>query len=145
MTTSPRLPLAASLLAVMLAGCAATASPAPSQPAASPSAAPTASAAPSGEAPGTPEEAAALVIAANQDFAGFKAKDPNAIGQCCWWEVTQTSDGYRVLVHAGWGDCPSGCIENHEWVYTVSSTGEVALVEESGDPVPAGGIPEGGA
>jgi hypothetical protein len=134
---------------LLVAACGFSASTAPSPSAAAPSASASASAsvapsAPSGEAPGTPEEAAALVIAQNQDFLGFGAKNPDAIGQCCWWEVTQTSDGYRVLVHAGWGDCPSGCIENHEWVYAVSSSGEVELLEESGDPVPAGGIPEGG-
>jgi hypothetical protein len=133
---------------LLVAACTgATASSSPSQAAATPSAQASSSAAasaPSGEAPGTPEEAAALVIAQNQDFLGFGAKNPDAIGQCCWWEVTQTSEGYRVLVHAGWGDCPSGCIENHEWVYAVSSAGEVELLEESGDPVPAGGIPEGG-
>jgi hypothetical protein len=133
---------------LLVAACTgATASTSPSQAAATPSAQVSSSAAaseaPSGEAPSTPEEAAALVIAANQDFLGFEARNADMIGQCCWWEVTETSDGYRVLVHAGWGDCPSGCINNHEWVYTVSTAGEVALLEESGDPVPAGGIPEG--
>jgi len=151
MSDSRRLPLAASLLVLLVAACAASASTAPSQPGASSSAAPSASAgsasagAPaSGEAPTSAEEAAALVIGANQDFLGFKAKDPDAIGQCCWWTASPTTDGYRVVVHAGWGDCPSGCIENHEWVYTVSSAGEVKLEEETGDPVPAGGIPAGG-
>jgi hypothetical protein len=156
MSPRPRLLPAASLVLALVAACTgATATTSPSQPSATPSAAASASApasapastgasAPSGEAPTTPEAAAALVIAQNQDFLGFNAKDPDLIGQCCWWEVTQSSDGYRVLVHAGWGDCPSGCIENHEWVYNVSPTGEVTLLEESGDDIPAGGIPDGG-
>jgi hypothetical protein len=142
----PRLLLVASLMVALAAACTGTtASTSPSQTsAASPSGqASTPASQPAGEPPSTPEEAAALVIEANQDFLGFEAKNPDTIGQCCWWEVTQSSDGYRVLVHAGWGDCPSGCINEHEWVYNVAPTGEVTLLEETGDPVPAGGIPEG--
>ena len=139
------------LVGLLVAACTGTtASTSPSQAAATPSAQASESAgvsspssAPSGGAPTTPEAAAALVIAQNQDFLGFEAKNPDMIGQCCWWEVTQSSDGYRVVVHAGWGDCPSGCINEHEWIYNVSPTGEVALLEETGDPVPAGGIPTG--
>jgi hypothetical protein len=37
----------------------------------------------------------------------------------------------------GWGDCPAGCINEHRWTYAVSSTGDVDLVDESGDPLPA--------
>ena len=147
MNRRPRLLLGATIVLALVAACTGTtATTSPSQPAASPSAqasTPASTSAPSGGAPTTPEAAAALVIAQNQDFLGFEAKNPDMIGQCCWWEVTQSSDGYRVLVHAGWGDCPSGCIDNHEWVYNVSPTGEVTLHDESGDPVPAGGIPEG--
>ena len=65
------------------------------------------------------------------------------IGQCCWYEVTEAADGWDVLVHAGWGDCPSGCINKHEWTYSVSQTGEVELTGETGDPVPAGELPAG--
>ena len=150
MNRRPRLLLAPALVLALVAACTGTTpSTSPSQPATTASAQAPASesaaaSAPAGEAPTSPEEAAALVIAQNQDFLGFEAQNPDMIGQCCWWEVTQSSDGYRVLVHAGWGDCPAGCIDEHEWVYNVSPAGEVTLLEETGDPVPAGGIPEGG-
>jgi hypothetical protein len=149
MPTSNRLLLPLVLgLALITSGCAGAA--APGSPSASAAASqPAASVAPSAAAsvagPTTPEDAAALVVAQEPLFAGFGPKDADAIGQCCWHEVTQTSDGYRVLVHAGWGDCPSGCIENHEWIFDVSSSGEVSLVNESGDPVPPDGIPDGPA
>jgi hypothetical protein len=134
----------------LLAGClgVSPASVPPSQSAVpSASSAPPASAstAPSGQAPTTPEEAAALVIESDQQFLGFDEKNPDMIGQCCWWEVTQTAEGYRVLLEAGWGDCQAGCIERHRWVYQVTRAGEVILLEESGSPIPDGGIPGGPA
>ena len=151
MNRRPRLLLAPALvLALVAAFTGTTPSTSPSQPSttASPQASAPASesapaSAPAGEAPTSPEEAAALVIAQNQDFLGFEAQNSDMSGQCCWWEVTQSSDGYRVLVHAGWGDCPAGCINKHEWTYSVSENGEVELTGETGDPVPAGELPAG--
>ena len=112
---------------------------------AEPTAAPPSAAAPSVAAANvtSPEEAAQLLISRNPLFAGFTPQDPNMIGQCCWYEATEVADGYQVTFHAGWGDCPSGCINQHEWTFTVSPTGSVELTEESGDPIPVGGIPAG--
>ena len=36
----------------------------------------------------------------------------------------------------GWGDCPAGCINKHNWVFEVSAAGVVAPAGESGDPLP---------
>ena len=83
------------------------------------------------------------MLAEDPRFAGFGPQDPDMIGQCCWYEVTEAGDGWNVLVHAGWGDCPAGCINKHEWTYSVSPTGEVELTGETGDPVPAGELPAG--
>lgn len=146
---TPRSPLGVLLVsALLLAACQGTASSSPANPGtAAPSAGasePASAAPPSVAGPTSPEEAAELVLASDPRFAGFGPQDPNLIGQCCWYEVTQKADGYQVLVHAGWGDCPSGCIEKHEWIFDVSPSGEVTLVEESGDPVPADGIPGNG-
>ena len=41
----------------------------------------------------------------------------------------------RYVFKRGWGDCPSGCMAEHFWVFTVSD-GVVQLVTEYGDPVP---------
>jgi len=144
-----RPPLALVLGATLIVAACSTgaASSSPSQPASAssvPSASAAASAAPSGAAPASPDEAAELVIASDPRFLGFGPLNPDAIGQCCWYESTRTTDGYQVLIHAGWGDCPSGCIEKHEWTFNVSSAGVVSLLSETGDPVPAAGIPVGG-
>jgi hypothetical protein len=139
--------LAFLLCAVFLAGCASAAAPAASRP---PSAAPSfiasPSAAGSAAASGpieTPDEAARLVIASDSNFERVGKKDPDAIGQCCYYEAVRGQDGYRVRITMGWGDCPAGCIEHHTWTYAVSGDGVIELIGQSGDPVPPGGIPSG--
>jgi Carboxypeptidase regulatory-like domain len=92
----------------------------------------------------SPDAAAARLAQLYPQFAAIGAQDPDLIGQCCWWEATRADGGYEIRIHVGWGDCPSGCINGHEWKYAVASTGAVSLVAESGDPVPAGVLPGGG-
>jgi hypothetical protein len=87
--------------------------------------------------PLTSGEAVDLVLGQNPLFAGLAPRDPELIGQAAWYEVTTTDDPWRVEIRVGWGDCPAGCISEHRWTYAVSSTGDVDLVEESGDPLPA--------
>jgi len=90
--------------------------------------------------PGTPitsEEAVDQVLQQNPLFAAIGPHDPELIGQAAWYEVTETAGGWQVEIRVGWGDCPAGCINEHRWTYAVSSTGDVDLVEESGDPLPA--------
>ncbi|MDQ5839580.1 MAG: carboxypeptidase-like regulatory domain-containing protein [Chloroflexota bacterium] len=87
--------------------------------------------------PLTSAEAVDLVLAQNELFAGLAPRDPELIGQAAWYEVSESDDGWRVEIRMGWGDCPAGCINEHRWTYAVSSTGDVDLVEESGDPIPA--------
>jgi hypothetical protein len=90
--------------------------------------------------PGTPitsGEAVDLVLEQNPLFAAIGPRDPELIGQAAWYEVTETASGWQLEIRIGWGDCPAGCIAEHRWTYAVSSTGDVDLVEESGDPLPA--------
>jgi carboxypeptidase family protein len=83
--------------------------------------------------------AAARVISAHPEFAGIVPLNTELIGQCCWYEAVEAPGGYQVTIHVGWGDCPAGCIEKHEWVYSVSAAnGSIALLSEQGSPVPAG-------
>jgi hypothetical protein len=86
----------------------------------------------------TPEEAAARVIALEPGLAGIGERDPDLIGGCCFWQATESDDGFDVTFEVGWGDCPAGCIERHQWVYAVGRDGSVGLVSEAGDPVPSG-------
>jgi hypothetical protein len=87
--------------------------------------------------PITSAEAVDLVLQQNPLFAATAHRDPEVIGQADWYEVHETAEGWQVEIRMGWGDCPAGCINEHRWTYAVSSTGDVDLVEESGDPLPA--------
>jgi len=98
----------------------------------------------------TPEEAARLVLAVDSRFRGIAPLDPDLIGQAAWYRVTPTANGFEVVVRIGWGDCPSGCIDEHLWTYQVTSDGAVGYVDEQGPTVPPdviggiGGNPGGG-
>ena len=56
-------------------------------------------------------------------------------------EYDSLSDEYRFQL--GWGDCPSGCIGKHFWVFTVHD-GKVTLVREEGTPFGGWHLPPGG-
>ena len=91
--------------------------------------------------PGDATGAARAVLAQNDRFAGIGPRDPDLIGQAAWYEVAASGGGWRVTVRIGWGDCEAGCISEHRWVYGVSSSGVVSLIDERGDALPdASGI-----
>jgi hypothetical protein len=121
------------LLAVAACGSGAGASPTPSP---SPTRGPVT----------TSEEAVAAVIATEPRLTGIAARDPNLIGQGSWYEVTPASGvgAFLVKVQVGWGDCPAGCINGHEWVYAVQPDGTAVLQSESGDVVPPEAWPSPG-
>jgi hypothetical protein len=136
----PRM-FAALLLAIVIgaAGCSGASAPSASQGA---------SPAPSVGGPvTTPDDAVARVVAHEPRFAGITKRDPEMIGQGSWYEVAPASGvgAFVVTVRVGWGDCPSGCIEEHTWVYAVAPDGTVTLQSEEGDPVPADALPAPGA
>lgn len=84
-----------------------------------------------------PEEAAALVLASDPQFAGIGKQNPDLIGASAWWTADPIADGaFRITITKGWGDCPAGCINKHLWIFEVSADGQVNLVDESGDPLP---------
>ena len=89
-------------------------------------------------ASGVTDAAAAvrLVLAEQDRFAGIGPRDDNLIGQSSWFQVTDTDDGWQVLVRIGWGDCPAGCINEHRWTYAVSRDGTVELQRDEGDDLP---------
>ncbi len=136
MNTRLALPLLAALC-LLIAACssAGAASPSQSRPAPTPT--------PIAADVTTPEEAAALVIATDPRFAGTIKLNPDLIGASQWWEAAPLDDGFKITLTIGWGDCPAGCINRHTWVYQVTADGGVTLLEESGDPMPAGILPNG--
>lgn len=120
------------LLTTVLAACGPAATPSPSVP---PSARPTPT--PIANPVTTPAEAAALVIATNPLFAGAAPLTPDVIGASKWWIATPTAGGYTIELTIGWGDCQAGCINRHVWTFEVAADGTVALVKETGEPIPA--------
>ena len=85
------------------------------------------------------DRAAAAVLATDPLFANLQADNPDLIGQCCFYTVRQTADGWAVTVEIGWGDCPAGCIDKHRWTFTVDkAAGAVTKTGETGPAVPSG-------
>ena len=85
----------------------------------------------------TEAEAVQRVLAQDSRFTGIGPVDPDLIGQAAWYEVAGTADGWQVRIRIGWGDCPAGCIHQHQWTYAVTRSGAVSLLNEEGDPAPA--------
>jgi hypothetical protein len=141
-----RSPMIALAVGLTLGACspsatppASAAPPASNAPSASsPIGSPAPSVAPSQTSVGSSEAAAAVVLASDSRFAELKAKDPNLIGQCCFYTATPAADGFAVTIEIGWGDCPAGCIDRHHWFYSVSTDGTIHLDREDGKPVPSG-------
>lgn len=137
------------LLAAAIGGCAIAASP--ESPAESSVPAPAtqvpatatqvpATATPIAAAPvTTPDEAVARVVAAEPRFAAIGRFDPELIGQPSWYTVEPAADpgAFVVTFRIGSGDCPSGCIDEHRWVYHVAPDGAVTLASGTGDPDPS--------
>ena len=86
----------------------------------------------------TPDEAAARVLTQLGRWPGVGPFDPNGVGQCCGYRVVQVADGWTVTIEVGWGDCPAGCIDHHQWRYLVRPDGTIVVQGESGPTVPAG-------
>jgi hypothetical protein len=85
----------------------------------------------------TPEQAAHVVLAQDARFHDLPRHDPNLIGQGSWWDVVETGQAYEVTVEIGWGDCEAGCINRHQWLYSVGRDGTVNLLNERGDRLPS--------
>jgi hypothetical protein len=131
MTASRRLALLLLGAIVLVAGCGGAAS----------SPGPVASPSPSLSVVGpvrTEADAVARVVAHEARFGGIRARDPDLIGQAAWYEVAPASGvgAYIVTMRIGWGDCPSGCLDEHTWTFAVLPDGGVRLQSEGGSGVP---------
>ena len=143
MTRTPTSALLA--LLVLVAGACGSGASAPS-PTGSPSAAPPSPSSSVVLPITTPDQAAQLVVAGDARFKGIGPRDPNLIGGCCFYEAADNGDGsFGVTIEIGWGDCPSGCLNRHHWVYSVAADGTIALQREDGPPVPPDAGSGGGA
>lgn len=84
----------------------------------------------------TAEAAVARVQVVEPALARIGPFEPDAIGQAHWWEARPAPNGWQVTFRIGWGDCPAGCISEHQFLYEVSTDGSVALIGEGGEPIP---------
>lgn len=94
----------------------------------------------------TEADAVARVVAHEPRFTGIGARDPDLIGQAAWYEVAPASGvgAFIVSMRLGWGDCPSGCLDEHSWLYAVGPDGSVTLQSEGGSAVPPDAWPAPG-
>lgn len=86
----------------------------------------------------TATDALERVVAHEPRLAGIQPFDSGLVGQASWYTVQPASGVgvFVVTVRVGWGDCESGCIDEHGWVYAIGPDGSVSGVSESGPPVP---------
>lgn len=50
--------------------------------------------------------------------------------------VERSSRRWRFRFTVGWGDCPSGCVNGHEWLFEVDDANGARFVGSAGDPLP---------
>ena len=82
------------------------------------------------------EAAVAAVQARSPWFDGVGPKNLAAIGQAAWWTAVPLAGGWNVTINVGWGDCPAGCIDHHQWRWRVAADGSVTFIGETGAAVP---------
>jgi hypothetical protein len=83
----------------------------------------------------TPAQAAALVFAFDERWARMAPPRPDLIGGSSSFEAFAVATGFTVNITVGAGDCQAGCIDRHTWQYHVDPSGNVELVDDSGDPI----------
>lgn len=111
---------------LLLLGCGGTGAPSPTSSSAT-TPTPSASAQVTSAA-----QAAALVFASDARFGYVGPVNPSFIS-CCWYEATEAAGGYNVTIELGWGDCESGCISHHKWLFQVDPDGAIEKLDEAGD------------
>ncbi len=86
----------------------------------------------------TPDEAVARVMLTEKRLIGIAPYDAVAVGQASWFKVEPASGvgAFVVTVRIGWGDCASGCIDEHRWQYAVTPAGAVSVISQIGAAVP---------
>jgi hypothetical protein len=94
----------------------------------------------------TPRQAWAAVVAFEPRFGSITARDPNLIGQSAWFDVQAASGvgAFVAMVQIGWGDCPAGCIDRHDWTLAIAPDGTVTVVADEGPVVPVEQLPDSG-
>ncbi len=82
------------------------------------------------------EAAVAAVQARSPWFDRIGPKNLTLVGQSAWWTAVPLAGGWNVTINVGWGDCPAGCIDRHQWRWRVAPDGTVSFIGETGAAVP---------
>jgi hypothetical protein len=126
-----------SFLALIFAACSGAAAPSGSASPGSPIPSPAPSAV-TGPIT-TADQAAAAVIASDPRFKDVAKFDARMVGMCCFYQAAARPDGgFSVAIQIGWGDCPAGCINRHQWSYEVTREGRLTLTGATGPPLASG-------
>lgn len=113
--------------------------PPPATPEPTPTPEPSPTPEPTPEGSSSEAEAAALVLASDERFAGIGPRDLQASpGGGSHYTVAEEDHGWTVSIELGWGDCPAGCIYSQTQIFSVGRDGAIQLVEQSGDSLDAG-------
>lgn len=73
----------------------------------------------------TKQQAIDLVKKQYSEVRSIDETSQQTIGKSMDIGALQTSEGWRLLFWQGSGDCPAGCLNNHEWYFVVSRDGTV--------------------
>lgn len=77
----------------------------------------------------TEAEAIAAVKQRNKEVRHIQ-KTSDAIGQSMDIRSKETVQGWKILFWEGSGDCPAGCLNDHEWYFVVEKSGRVERIGE---------------
>jgi len=77
------------------------------------------------------QDAAVAAIKKNYpEVANINPKGANLIGATTDIKVVSRQDTWQIVFWEGWGDCPSGCINQRYHYFTVERNGRVNKIAE---------------
>jgi hypothetical protein len=50
--------------------------------------------------------------------------------------IERAEERWRFRFSVAWGDCPSGCVNRHDWIFEVDDATGARFVRSVGDPLP---------
>lgn len=78
----------------------------------------------------TKEKAIALIKNRYPELKNIEETPEVTIGKSMDIRAKQEDDLWKILFWQGSGDCPAGCLNDHEWYFTVKNNGSVEKAGE---------------
>jgi hypothetical protein len=76
------------------------------------------------------DEAVSAIKAHFPEVSEIEASDPTTIGISQDIYIHPIDPGWKIIFWQGSGDCPSGCLNDHYWYFSVKKNGEISLSGE---------------